>query len=154
MFSYYQTVRNRQFLEYFAMYSTLCAVGHSCRKFLCFFWKKFVSFKVPMHFFSQVCNPDNYYNYYYHFTPLRVFHWSVSDSKCFQVSQTLLCILANLNKAIVWMVSTRPFISKSSSLCTKHLVTVPSTPITIGITVIFICRILNRWINNEGLVDI
>ena len=29
--------------------------------------------------------------------------------------KTLLSILADLNKAVVWMVSTRPFISKSSS---------------------------------------
>ena len=35
------------------------------------------------------------------------------------------------------MVSTHPLISKSSSLCTSPLVTVPSAPITIGITVTF-----------------
>ena len=33
------------------------------------------------------------------------------------------------------MVSTHPIISKSSSSCTKPLVTVPSAPITVGITV-------------------
>ena len=43
-----------------------------------------------------------------------VFHWSLSDSKSPQVSRTLLSILAVLNNAVVWMVSTRPLISKSS----------------------------------------
>ena len=40
-----------------------------------------------------------------------VFHWSLSDSKSPYVSRTLLSILADLNDAIVWMVSTRPPIS-------------------------------------------
>ena len=44
-----------------------------------------------------------------------VFHWSLSDSKSPQVSRTLLSILAVLNNAVVWMVSTRPPTSKSSS---------------------------------------
>ena len=43
-----------------------------------------------------------------------VFHWSLSDSKSPQVFKTLLSILADLNNAIVWTVSTRPLISKSS----------------------------------------
>ena len=43
-----------------------------------------------------------------------VFHRSLSDSKSPQVSRTLLCILAVLNNAVVWMVSTRPRTSKSS----------------------------------------
>ena len=42
-----------------------------------------------------------------------VFHWSLSDSKSPQVSRTLLSILAVLNNAVVWMVSTRPPTSKS-----------------------------------------
>ena len=54
-----------------------------------------------------------------------------------QVSRTLLSVLSNLNYAVVWMFSTYPLISKSSSPFTNLLVTVPSTPITIGITVIF-----------------
>ena len=62
---------------------------------------------------------------------------SLRDSRSFKVSRTLLSILADLNSAVVWMVSTRPLISKSSSPCTSLLVTVPSVPITIGITVIF-----------------
>ena len=55
-----------------------------------------------------------------------------------QVSRTLPCILANLNNAVVWMVSTSPVISKSSSPCTNLLVTVPRAQITIGIIVTFI----------------
>ena len=52
-----------------------------------------------------------------------VFHWSLSDSKSPQVSRTLLSILAYLNNVVVWTVSTRPVISKSSSPCTNPLVT-------------------------------
>ena len=37
-----------------------------------------------------------------------VSHWSLSDSKFFQVSGTLLSILADLNNGVVWMVSTCP----------------------------------------------
>ena len=69
-----------------------------------------------------------------------LFHWSLSDSKSPQVSWTLLSILADfflflvdLNNTVVWMVSTRPVISKSSSPCINPLVTVPRAPITIGI---------------------
>ena len=65
-----------------------------------------------------------------------VFHWSLSDSKSPQVSRTLLIILAVLNNAVVWMVSTRPPTSKSSSRFNNPLVTVPNAPITIGIIVI------------------
>ena len=64
-----------------------------------------------------------------------VLHWSLSDSKSHQVSRTLLSILAVLNNAVVWMVSTRPPTSKSSSPFSNPLVTVPNAPITIGIFV-------------------
>ena len=64
-----------------------------------------------------------------------VFHWSLSDSKSPQVSRTLLSILAVFNNAVVWMVSTRPPTSKSSSPFNNPLVTVPKAPITIGIIV-------------------
>ena len=66
-----------------------------------------------------------------------VFHWSLSDSKSPQVSTTFLNILADLNNAIVWMVSTRPLISKSSSPFINPLMAVPRAPITIGIIVLF-----------------
>ena len=64
-----------------------------------------------------------------------VFHWSLSDSKSPQVSRTLLLILAVLNNAVVWMVSTRPPTSKYSSPFSNLLVTVPNALITIGIIV-------------------
>ena len=41
-------------------------------------------------------------------------HWNMSDSKSPQVSRTLLCILAVLSNAVIWIVSTRPPNSKSS----------------------------------------
>ena len=66
-----------------------------------------------------------------------VFHWSLSDSKSPQVSRTLLSILAVLNNAVVWTVSTRTLISKSSSPFINPLVIVPKAPITIGIIVTF-----------------
>ena len=64
-----------------------------------------------------------------------VFHWSLSDSKFPQFSMTLLSFLAVLNNAVVWMVSTRPPTSKSSSPFSNPLVTVPNALITIGIIV-------------------
>ena len=45
--------------------------------------------------------------------------------------------MADPNNAVVWTVSTRPDISKSSSPCTNPLATVPKVPITIGIIVTF-----------------
>ena len=44
-----------------------------------------------------------------------IFYWSLSESKSPQVSRTLLSILAVLNNPVVWMVSTRPPTSNSSS---------------------------------------
>ena len=64
-----------------------------------------------------------------------VFHWSLSDSKSPQVFRTLLSILAVLNNAVVWMVSTRLPTSRSSSPFNNPLVIVPKWPITIGISV-------------------
>ena len=66
-----------------------------------------------------------------------IFHWSLSSNRFPQVSRTLLSILTDLKKAVVWMFSTRPLISMSSSSFTKPLVTVPKAPITIGLTVTF-----------------
>ena len=43
-----------------------------------------------------------------------VFHWISSDSKFPLVSRTFLSILAVLNNAVVWIVSTCPPTSKSS----------------------------------------
>ena len=59
----------------------------------------------------------------------------LSDDKSPQVSRTLLSILAVFNNVVVWMVSTRPPTSKSSSPFSNPLVTVPNAPITIGVIV-------------------
>ena len=90
----------------------------------------------------------NYHSVWYYycysfssFSPQRypmISHWVMSDSKSPQVFRTLLSILADLNKPVIWMVSIRPFISKSTSPSSNPLVTVPRTPITIGIMVTFI----------------
>ena len=66
-----------------------------------------------------------------------VFLWGLSEIKTSEVSRTLLSILADLNHAVVWMVSSRPLIFKSSRPVINPLVTVTSAPITIDITVIF-----------------
>ena len=80
---------------------------------------------------------------------LMVLHLGMSNSKSPQVSRILPSILADLNNAVVWMVCTRPLISKSSSLCINPLVTVPSVPVTIGITVTFMFH--NFSVLNRGL---
>ena len=84
-----------------------------------------------------------FYSYESFFAPALAdgFPKSLSDSKSSQVSRNLLSILGDLNNAEVWMVSTRPFNSKSFSPCTNPLVTVPSAPIAIGITVTFMIHI-------------
>ena len=62
--------------------------------------------------------------------------WSVSDSKSFQVCRTLLSILAELNNAALWTVSTCPVISESSSHCSNPLVTIARANNKIAINVI------------------
>ena len=74
------------------------------------------------------------FTYYY---LLIVFPWTFSDSTSPQVSWTLFSILALLNNAVVWMVSTRLPTSKSSTPFSYPLVTVLKAPITIGIIVTF-----------------
>ena len=74
--------------------------------------------------FSHQCSP-------------MVSHLRLSNAKSRQVSRTLLSILTDLNNAVVWIVSTRPLIYKSSNPCTNPMVTVPREPITISITVTF-----------------
>ena len=66
-----------------------------------------------------------------------VFHWSLSD-KSPQVSMTLLSILTDLNKAVVWINSTCPLISKFYSPFTEILVIVQSATITVDFTITFI----------------
>ena len=67
-----------------------------------------------------------------------VVHWSLSDFRSPQVSETLLSILAVLNNAGVWTVFARPVFYKSSSPFSNPLVTIQKAPITIGIIVTFI----------------
>ena len=87
--------------------------------------------------------PTNYYYYYYNYyylILLWVFHTIVSWWFEWQQISTHLQDSSQyswLNNAVVWMVSTRPLISKSSSSCCNPLVTLPSAPIIIGITVSF-----------------
>ena len=78
-----------------------------------------------------------YHYYYYYFTPLTVFYTNVSRWLA-QVSRTLLSIAVDLCNTVVWIVSTCPLISESSSPFTNPLGIVPRAPITIGITVTFI----------------
>ena len=80
-----------------------------------------------------------------------VFHWSLSDSKSPQVSRTLLSILAVLNNAVVWMVSTGPPTSKSSSPFSNLLVTVPNAPITTGIIVTCMFQIFSVPWQGRGI---
>ena len=68
---------------------------------------------------------------------LMVLHWSLSESKSPPVTRTLLSILADLNNAVVWMISDCPLIFNSSSPLTKPLGNVTSALIIIGITVTF-----------------
>ena len=92
-----------------------------------------------------VFNNANYYYYYYyllqesfsHQCELMVFHWSLSDSKSPQVSRTLLSILTVLNNVVVWMVSSRPLIFKSTSPFNNPFMTELKAPIKIGIIVTF-----------------
>ena len=59
-----------------------------------------------------------------------IFHRSLRGYKSAQVLRTLLDILANLNNAVVWIVSTCPLISNPCTPCTNYLVTVPSASIS------------------------
>ena len=74
---------------------------------------------------------------FFHINYLIVFHWILTDNKSPQITRTLVCILADLNNAVVFTVSTLPFFFKFTSPCTYPLVTVPWTPITIGTIVNF-----------------
>ena len=64
-----------------------------------------------------------------------VFLCSLRDCKSPQVSSSNLNILADLNNAVVWMVSARPPISKSFNSPSKLLGTVLNASFTIGITI-------------------
>ena len=66
-----------------------------------------------------------------------VFHWNLSDSKSLQISRTHLRTLAVPSNALIWIVSTRPPISKSFRPFNNPLVIVPKAPTTIGPIAIF-----------------
>ena len=66
-----------------------------------------------------------------------VFHWSLSESKTPQMTRTFLSILAVLNNAVVWMVSTRSPPFNSLSPFNNPLVTVIKVPVTISMIVTF-----------------
>ena len=97
-----------------------------------------------MFFTKEKWERDKDYYYYYllvesfsHQRLLMVFYWSLSNSKSPQVSRTLLNILADHNNPVVWMVSSLPLISKSSSPFINPLVVVPRAQITTGINITF-----------------
>ena len=81
-----------------------------------------------------------------------VSHWSLSENKYPQVSRTLLSILADLNNAVVLIVSILPVISKSSSPCTKPLVTVQRAPISNGIIVTFMFHSLFNFLASSYIL--
>ena len=83
-----------------------------------------------------------YYYYHYHyfipcefFTPVLVGDHSgcLNDCKSPESSWFLLCILADFNTAMVYMVSIFELISNYSGLFSMSLGTVPSTLVTFGI---------------------
>ena len=126
---------NKSFFAFFyVVFMSLCwyidAIFNAGESSSCFFsWYVFRSLLFLMRIVS------NYYCYLLFKRKLMVFHWRLSNSKSPQVSRTLLSILAVFNNAVVWMVFTCPPISKSSSPFSNPLVTVPNSPITIGIIV-------------------
>ena len=55
-------------------------------------------------------------------------YWSLSDSKSSpQISMNFLSILVDLKYAVIWIISSRSFISKSSCSCTNPSVTIERT---------------------------
>ena len=66
-----------------------------------------------------------------------VLPWSLSDHTSPQVSRTRFRIWAVLSNAVVWILSSRPPIFKSSRPFNNPLVIVPNAPITIGTIVTF-----------------
>ena len=65
------------------------------------------------------------------------FHWNLNDSKSSYISRTLLSIQADLNLAVVWMVSILPLIFNCSNPLSKPWGTVPNAPTTINSLITF-----------------
>ena len=67
-----------------------------------------------------------------------IFQRSLSDSRSPQVFKTFLSVPADFNNAVCCMVFILPLTFNSFCLFSKPLWTVPRTPISISITIIFI----------------
>ena len=100
-----------------------------------FVWRSF--FFVFFHYASSIPNLL--------FTPWEFITSKLADGLSrkfkwvqYQVSRTLLCILAVLNNIVVWIVFTCAFISKPFSPFNNPSVTVPRAPIIISINATFI----------------
>ena len=88
--------------------------------------------------FLNIINSHYYWHSYKnHYDSFESFSYQFELQHASQISGTLLSILADLNNAVVWMVSTCLLISNSSNLLTNSLGIVPSAPITIAIIVSF-----------------
>ena len=83
----------------------------------CLVWDiAFLSLEIPIHFFFwflflSYCNSKRFYRTSSHWY---FFHWNLSKSNSYQVSNNLLRNLADLNNAVTWMVMTFSLISSSS----------------------------------------
>ena len=74
-----------------------------------------------------------------------IFNRSLSKSKSPKVFRFLFSILADLNNAIVWMVSPHPLISKSTCPCTNPLVTLLNTLVRVVNTITFLFHSLFQF---------
>ena len=120
-------------------FSSIC--NFSSLQAFCFFSGSAVICLFQLHYYYYYC----YFSSFSHQRQQVLSHGSSSDSKFLLVSWTLLSILSDLNNVVVWMVSTRPLISKFSSPCINPLVTVPRPPITICISVTFVIQIFIKF---------
>ena len=75
-------------------------------------------------------------------------------SKSYQVSRTLLSIMADLRNTVVWMVSILSLISNCSDPLTNPLGTVPYTETSIGITAIFMFHSFYSSLERSKLLSI
>ena len=80
------------------------------------------------------------------------FHWNMNDSKSSLVPRTLQSVLVDFDSAEVWMVLVLLFISNSFSHLSKSLDTIPSTPMTIYITVIFMLHSLFNFLAKSNSI--
>ena len=103
------------------------------------------SFSAPSALPKYVIEWHHFYYKYYLIIIIIIIillFWEFLHQCKLMVSRMLLSILANLNNAVVWIVSTHPLISKSPSPCTNPLESLKdwyrdSETITIGITITY-----------------